>query len=61
MLVLTRKKNEQIMIGQEVTITILSIQGGKVRLGVQAPENISVRRIELPPELAGSEVEIVRQ
>lgn len=61
MLVLTRKKNEQVVIGQEIVVTVLSIQGGKVRLGFQAPEHISIHRIELPPELAGTHVEFVRQ
>lgn len=61
MLVLTRRKDEQVVIRQDIVITILSIQGGRVKLGIKAPEDVSIRRVELPPELAGTDVEIVRQ
>jgi carbon storage regulator len=47
MLVLTRKKNEKISIGKDVTITVVRINGDKVRIGIEAPENISVDRLEI--------------
>ena len=48
MLVLTRKLNEQIAIGEEITITVLRIKGNRVRIGVSAPEDVRVVRSELP-------------
>ncbi|HLA85877.1 MAG TPA: carbon storage regulator [Thermoguttaceae bacterium] len=48
MLVLTRKLDEQIRIGKDVTITIVRLQGDKVRIGIDAPREIYVRRAELP-------------
>ena len=49
MLVLTRKQQEQIQIGDNVTITILKIKGRAVRLGIEAPRQVKVVRGELPP------------
>lgn len=48
MLVLSRKVDESIVIGPDITITVLRVDGGKVRLGVEAPKNIKVLRRELP-------------
>jgi carbon storage regulator CsrA len=48
MLVLTRKLKEQIRIGDNVTITILKVQGNTVRVGIEAPKNVRVIRGELP-------------
>ena len=47
MLVLTRKESEALMIGEDVKITILSVKGGQVRLGIEAPKNVSIQRTEL--------------
>jgi carbon storage regulator len=47
MLVLTRHKNEQIMIGDEIVITLLDIRGDKVRLGITAPVEKPVHRHEV--------------
>lgn len=47
MLVLTRKAGESIVIGNQVRITILEIQGRQIRLGVEAPGDISVHRGEV--------------
>jgi carbon storage regulator CsrA len=47
-LVLTRKANQQIAIGDDVTITVVKIQGNCVRLGIVAPGDRSIRRSELP-------------
>jgi len=47
MLVLTRKQNESIQIGPNITITVAEIRGGSVRIGVDAPRNTRVMRAEL--------------
>jgi carbon storage regulator len=47
MLVLSRKRNESIIIGDDITITVVDIRGDKVRLGVEAPIEISVHRQEV--------------
>ena len=47
MLVLSRTKEESIMIGDDVEITIVDIRGDKVRLGINAPKDISVHRREI--------------
>ncbi len=47
MLVLTRKTNQSIMIGEEIEITVLSVSGDKVRIGIEAPRDISVFRREV--------------
>ncbi|MGD0576553.1 MAG: carbon storage regulator CsrA [Candidatus Staskawiczbacteria bacterium] len=47
MLVLSRKKNESIVINDDITITIVEIRGDKVRLGVEAPKEVPVHRREV--------------
>ena len=47
MLVLSRKKNERIIVGDNVVITIVEIRGDKVRLGIEAPSELSVDREEV--------------
>ncbi len=47
MLVLSRQRDESIMIGDKVVITIVDIRGDKVRLGIQAPEEVPVHRQEV--------------
>lgn len=51
MLVLTRKAKQQIQIGPNVTITILQIKGQAVRVGIEAPKNVTVLRSELADKL----------
>jgi len=61
MLVLTRKSNQSIMIGDDIEVSVLSIMGEKVRIGIQAPRDIPVFRKEVYLEIqqerngAGSE------
>ncbi|HTI51852.1 MAG TPA: carbon storage regulator, partial [Planctomycetaceae bacterium] len=45
----SRKMNEEIIIGNNVTITIVGVRGNRVRLGIAAPECISIQRSELVP------------
>ncbi|MEK6276545.1 MAG: carbon storage regulator CsrA [Actinomycetota bacterium] len=47
MLVLTRRSNQSIMIGDEVEISILSVSGEKVRIGIEAPDEVPVFRKEV--------------
>jgi carbon storage regulator len=47
MLVLTRKSNQSIMIGDEIEISVLSVVGDKVRIGIQAPRSVPVYRREV--------------
>jgi carbon storage regulator len=47
MLVLSRQKDESIMVGDEVEITIVDVRGDKVRLGISAPRSIAVHRKEV--------------
>ncbi|MBA2506105.1 MAG: carbon storage regulator CsrA [Thermoleophilaceae bacterium] len=51
MLVLTRKSNQSIMIGDEIEISILAIMGEKVRIGIQAPRSVPVFRKEVYLEI----------
>lgn len=47
MLILTRRVGETLMIGDNVTITVLGVKGNQVRLGVNAPKDVSVHREEI--------------
>lgn len=47
MLVFSRKKNEQIMIGEHIVVTVVDIRGDKVRLGIEAPKEVPVHRREV--------------
>ena len=46
-LILTRRPNETLMIGAEITVTVLGVKGNQVRIGVNAPKNVSVHREEI--------------
>ncbi|MCX5889564.1 MAG: carbon storage regulator [Deltaproteobacteria bacterium] len=51
MLILNRKVNEAILIGEDIRITVIEIRGKQVRLGIEAPAHLSVKRIDdLEPE-----------
>ncbi len=63
MLVLSRKKNESIVINDNIVITVVEIRGDKVRLGIEAPREIPVHRSEVyaaiqkggPPQVSSAE------
>lgn len=63
MLVLTRKENEKIVIGEDVTITVVSIGPGRVKIGINAPKWMTIDRQEVHDKkataTAGSTVELV--
>ena len=50
MLVLTRKLMEKLFIGDDICVTVVRLEGGQVRLGIEAPREITVVRAELVPE-----------
>ena len=47
MLILTRRVGETLMIGDEVTVTVLGVKGNQVRIGVNAPRDVAVHREEI--------------
>lgn len=47
MLVLTRRVNETLVVGDDVTVTILSVSGNQVRIGIKAPRHVSIHREEI--------------
>lgn len=47
MLVLSRQRNEKIMVGDDIEIVVIDVRGDKVRLGVKAPSNVPVHRKEI--------------
>lgn len=49
MLILTRKPQEKIVIGENIVITFLGFKGFQLRIGIEAPKEISIRREEVPP------------
>lgn len=51
MLVLTRKKGERVMIGSNMSVTVLDVQGSRVKLGIDCPRTVPVFRDELVPHL----------
>ncbi len=53
MLVLSRKKNESIVINNDITITVVEIRGDKVRLGIVAPKDVPVHRQEVYEAIHG--------
>lgn len=55
MLVLTRKLQQQIKIGDSITVTVLRVKGNTVRIGVQAPRDVRVVRGELPKNDGGAD------
>ncbi len=58
MLVLTRKQNEKIRIGNNITITVIRMKGKAVRLGIEAPKSINVLRGELLFDAANDKADI---
>lgn len=56
MLVLTRKRDERVKIGHDVTLTIVEIRGDKVRLGIEAPQGVAIHRQEVYEAIQRGEV-----
>ena len=51
MLVLTRRANQSIMIGDDVVVTVLDVRGDQIRIGIKAPRSVAVHREEVYAEL----------
>jgi carbon storage regulator len=60
MLVLSRQKDESIMVGDEVEITIVDVRGDKVRLGITAPRSIDVHRKEVYEAIQREKAEAIK-
>jgi carbon storage regulator len=56
LLVLTRKSGQKIAIGNGIVITVLAVQGQRIRVGIDAPPSVSIRRSELPALVAEEEL-----
>jgi len=52
MLILSRKKGESLIIGEDVVLTVLDVRGDKIRLGIEAPREIPVHRMEVAEAIA---------
>ena len=57
MLILSRKKDESILVGSDIEITVVSVQGDQVKLGIKAPKQVDVYRKELFEEIQHENVE----
>lgn len=60
MLVLSRKSGQQIIIGDDVVVSILQVAGNRVRIGIDAPESVHIIRGELEPFAGAPHFELIR-
>lgn len=60
MLILTRKKNESIKINENIEVTILDMDGGSVKLGINAPKSVRILRSELTQKIQASNEQATR-
>ena len=57
MIVLSRKLHERIFIGDDIVLTVVSIAGGRVRIGIEAPDNVQVHREEVYQAIKAKELQ----
>lgn len=55
MLILTRKSGESLMIGEDISVTVLGVKGNQVRIGINAPKDIAVHREEIFDKIQDTE------
>jgi carbon storage regulator len=55
MLILTRRVGESLMVGDDITVTVLGVKGNQVRIGVSAPRDVAVHREEIYNRIQGDE------
>lgn len=53
MLILTRKEGESLRLGEDITVTVVAVKGGNVRIGVTAPRDVAVHREEVYQRISG--------
>ncbi|MDC0068122.1 carbon storage regulator CsrA [Gammaproteobacteria bacterium] len=58
MLILTRRVGETLMIGNDISITVLGVKGGQVRIGVDAPKEVAVHRKEIFERISAKQGEV---
>lgn len=58
MLILTRRVGETLMIGDDVSVTVLGVKGNQVRVGINAPRDVAVHREEIYNRIQGEEPEV---
>ncbi|MEM8562175.1 MAG: carbon storage regulator CsrA [Pseudomonadota bacterium] len=58
MLILTRRVGESLMVGDEITVTVLGVKGNQVRVGVNAPRDVAVHREEIYNRIQDDEPEV---
>ena len=59
MLILTRRVGESLMIGDDVTITVLGVKGNQVRIGIDAPKDVAVHREEIFNRIKSDQLKLV--
>ncbi len=55
MLILTRKEGESLRLGDDITVTVVSVKGGNVRIGIEAPRDVAVHREEVYQKISDGE------